>query len=237
MQKKPWSIFGKGIRLGPVCRMASAAVISPARQRATTRSKLSGRGIYGRCTCPCSLAMAIPSRWRWRIYSRSSSATAANTVSINFPVGVVVSIASLRLTNSTCFSVSRSTRSKQVARVSRKAADRLYDYRIAAADVLHHMGEFWSIGILAAGLVDENFVNAELAQPTSCRAVFCSSVLTRIYPIFMVYLSFKYGIMKIIRTVTLMDKTIRQVKQLAHRYGVPKLVLFGSRARGDYRAR
>ena len=26
------------------------------------------------------------------------------------------------------------------------------------------MGEFWSIGILAAGLVDENFVNAELAQ-------------------------------------------------------------------------
>ena len=34
-----------------------------------------------------------------------------------------------------------------------------------------------------------------------------------------------------------MDKTIEQVKQLAHRYGVPKLVLFGSRARGDYRAR
>ena len=34
-----------------------------------------------------------------------------------------------------------------------------------------------------------------------------------------------------------MDKTIEQVKQLAHRYGVPKLVLFGSRARGDHRAR
>ena len=34
-----------------------------------------------------------------------------------------------------------------------------------------------------------------------------------------------------------MDKTIEQVKQLAHRYGVPKLILFGSRARGDYRAR
>lgn len=34
-----------------------------------------------------------------------------------------------------------------------------------------------------------------------------------------------------------MDKTIEQVKQLAHRYGVPKLVLFGSRARGDYHAR
>ena len=34
-----------------------------------------------------------------------------------------------------------------------------------------------------------------------------------------------------------MDKTIEQVKQLAYRYGVPKLVLFGSRARGDYRAR
>ena len=34
-----------------------------------------------------------------------------------------------------------------------------------------------------------------------------------------------------------MDKTIEQVKRLAHRYGVPKLVLFGSRARGDYRAR
>ena len=72
---------------------------------------------------------------------------------------------------------------------------------------------------------------------TSCRAVFCPSVLTRIYPIFMVYLSFKYGIMKIIRTVTLMDKTIEQVKQLAHRCGVPKLILFGSRARGDHHAR
>ena len=34
-----------------------------------------------------------------------------------------------------------------------------------------------------------------------------------------------------------MDKTIEQVKQLAHRCGVPKLILFGSRARGDYRAR
>ena len=34
-----------------------------------------------------------------------------------------------------------------------------------------------------------------------------------------------------------MDKTIEQVKQLAHRYGVPKLVLFGSRARGDHHAR
>ena len=86
----------------------------PARQRATTRSKLSGKGrglrpVY----LPCSLAIAIPSRWRCKMYSRSSSATAANTVSINLPVGVVVSIASLRLTNSTCFSVSRSTRSSK----------------------------------------------------------------------------------------------------------------------------
>ena len=43
--------------------------------------------------------------------------------------------------------------------------------------------------------------------------------------------------MEIIRTVTLMDKTIEQVKQLAHRCGVPKLILFGSRARGDHHAR
>ena len=34
-----------------------------------------------------------------------------------------------------------------------------------------------------------------------------------------------------------MDKTIEQVKQLAHRCRVPKLVLFGSRARGDHHAR
>ena len=34
-----------------------------------------------------------------------------------------------------------------------------------------------------------------------------------------------------------MDKTIEQVKQLSHRYEVPKLVLFGSRARGDHHAR
>ena len=46
-----------------VCRMASAAVISPARQRATTRSKLSGRGIGLRPVyLLCSLAIAIPSR-------------------------------------------------------------------------------------------------------------------------------------------------------------------------------
>ena len=94
--------------------MASTAVISPSRQRATTRSKLSGKGrglrpVY----LPCSLAIAIPSRWRCKMYSRSSSATAAKTVSMNLPVGVVVSIASLRLTNSTCFSVSRSTRSSR----------------------------------------------------------------------------------------------------------------------------
>ena len=43
--------------------------------------------------------------------------------------------------------------------------------------------------------------------------------------------------MEIIRAVTLMDKTIEQVKQLAHRCGVPKLILFGSRARGDHHAR
>ena len=34
-----------------------------------------------------------------------------------------------------------------------------------------------------------------------------------------------------------MDKTIKQVKQLAYRYGVQKLVLFGSRARSDHHAR
>ena len=34
-----------------------------------------------------------------------------------------------------------------------------------------------------------------------------------------------------------MDKTIEQVKQLAHRYGVPKLVLFGFACRGDHHAR
>ena len=34
-----------------------------------------------------------------------------------------------------------------------------------------------------------------------------------------------------------MDKTIEQVKRLAHRFGVPKLVLFGSRARRDHHAR
>ena len=34
-----------------------------------------------------------------------------------------------------------------------------------------------------------------------------------------------------------MDKTIEQVKQLAHRYGASKLMLFGSRARGDHHIR
>ena len=53
----------RALGLSPVCRMASAAVISPARQRATTRSKLSGKGrglrpVY----LPFVLAIAIPSR-------------------------------------------------------------------------------------------------------------------------------------------------------------------------------
>lgn len=34
-----------------------------------------------------------------------------------------------------------------------------------------------------------------------------------------------------------MDKTMEQIKQLAHRYHVKRLVLFGSRARGDHHAR
>ena len=111
--------------------MASTAVISPARQRVTTRSKLSGKGCGLRPVyLPRSLAIAIPSRWRCKMYSRSSSATATNTVSINLPVGVVVSIASLRLTNSTCFSVSRSTRS---SRSRAFLANRLIDSTITVS--------------------------------------------------------------------------------------------------------
>ena len=34
-----------------------------------------------------------------------------------------------------------------------------------------------------------------------------------------------------------MDTTMEQIKQLAHRYHAQRLVLFGSRARGDHRAR
>lgn len=151
--------------LSPVCRMASIAVISPARQRATTRSKLSGMGSGLRPVyLPCPLAMAIPSRWRWRIYSRSNSATAANTVSINFPVGVVVSMASLRLTNSTCFSVSRSTRSSR-SRVFR--ANRLIDSTITVSPRRTYSIMRVSSGrsaFFAACLFDEYFVNTELAQ-------------------------------------------------------------------------
>ena len=43
----------------PVCRIASAAVISPARQRATTRSKLSGKGRGLR-------PVYLPVSWQWQ---------------------------------------------------------------------------------------------------------------------------------------------------------------------------
>jgi len=53
---------------------------------------------------------------------------------------------------------------EQVARVSRKAADGFYDNRIAAPDVIHHTGKLRTVGVFAACLVDENLINAELAQ-------------------------------------------------------------------------
>ena len=61
---------------------------------------------------------------------------------------------------------------------------------VAAPDVFHHAGKFPAVGVLTAFLIDENLVNAELAQ-LGLPAEQCSAppVLTRIYPIFMVYLS------------------------------------------------
>ena len=53
---------------------------------------------------------------------------------------------------------------KQVARVSCEPADGFYDNRVTAPDVFHHAGKLWAVGVFAACLVDENLVNAELAQ-------------------------------------------------------------------------
>ena len=95
---------------------------------------------------PCTFAIAIPSRWRCRIYSRSSSATAPNTVSMNFPVGLVVSMASFLLTNSTPFAVSHSTSSSR-SRVF--LANRLMDSTITVSPLRTYSIIFCSSGRLA----------------------------------------------------------------------------------------
>ena len=91
--------------------MASTAVISPFLHRSVTSRKFGGVIGFRPVYFPAFFAIAMPSRWRCRMYSRSNSATAPNTVSMNFPVGVVVSMASFLLTNSTPFAVSCSTNS------------------------------------------------------------------------------------------------------------------------------
>ena len=53
---------------------------------------------------------------------------------------------------------------EQVARVAGKAADGLDNDRIAAPDVIHHTGKLRTVSVLAAGLVDKQFVNTEVAQ-------------------------------------------------------------------------
>ena len=53
---------------------------------------------------------------------------------------------------------------EQVAGIAGETANGLNNYCIAAPDVIHHAGEFRPVGVLAADFVDENLVNAELAQ-------------------------------------------------------------------------
>lgn len=62
---------------------------------------------------PRFFAEAMPSACRCKRYPRSNSATAPNTVNMNFPVGVVVSMFSFWLTNSTPFAASFSTNSSR----------------------------------------------------------------------------------------------------------------------------
>ena len=79
------------------------------------------------------------------MYSCSSSATAPNTVSMNFPVGVVVSIAFFLPANATPLAVSRSTNS---GRYRVFPANRLMDSAMTASpmDVFHHL--FLNLGCI-----------------------------------------------------------------------------------------
>ena len=92
----------------PTSFIAAVAVISPARQRLHTvlNSSVSTSTGLRPLYLPSAFAISIPSRCLSKMFSRSNSASAPKTVSINLPCGVVVSILSLRLTNSTPFSVS-----------------------------------------------------------------------------------------------------------------------------------
>ena len=53
---------------------------------------------------------------------------------------------------------------EQVACVAGKAADRLDNNRIAVPDVFHHAVQLWTVSVFAAGLVDKQFINAEVVR-------------------------------------------------------------------------
>ena len=78
------------------------------------------------------------------MYARSSSATAPKIVSMNFPVGVVVSMASFWETNST------------------PLADGLYDDGVPLPHEGKQILEFWPAGVFAAGLVDVHLIHPQL---------------------------------------------------------------------------
>lgn len=68
---------------------------------------------------------------------------------------------------------------KQVAGIASETANGLNNYGVPLTDVIHHSSKFRAIGVLAAGLFDEYFVNAKLMQQDFLSGGVWSSVLTR----------------------------------------------------------
>ena len=154
--------------------MAAEAVISPARHFAHSAWKVfSSIWIIVTCLAP---SQNMSSRWHSKMQSLSSCAIATNTVSINCPCGVVVSMDSFKQTKSAPFSLSSSAR-KSKSFVLR-FLPQLYLPRAQSSS---------SFLIPSARLRSCRSASQDRVYPlscTSCRAVFCFSVDTHIYPSF-----------------------------------------------------
>ena len=101
-----------------------------ARRRPILAASTETRGLPS--VFPLALALRRPARTRSAIKLRSSSATAPKTVNTIFPVGVVVSICSLRLTNAMPSALKGFERPQQVGDGSSKAVKAPDGYHIKA---------------------------------------------------------------------------------------------------------
>lgn len=96
-----------------------------------------------------------------RIYSRSRVATAPKMVSMNWPVGVLASMASFLNIKMTCLELSSSINFSRPFVLRAKREMLTNHYSVAFSNEVHHSVKSWQVCILAAGLVEEYLINSQ----------------------------------------------------------------------------